>query len=175
MTRFVVLVAVLMECSVVWGAEREIFCLNFYFLELFRSILRNLIKSQYPHFFHTQGSEGLLFMVRGSYKYRKCRRLPVITRWSCSISRISVGYFRIIYDRNWFRGEVGRHVNFINGTAKTEQQHYSNKGHLFTKHVSVTSLLWLLVTALFLESAKGIEKCHKMISPDSKISTDAQL
>jgi hypothetical protein len=65
-------------------------------------------------------------------------------------------------------------VNFINGAAKTEQQHYSNKGHLFTKHVNVTSL-WLLVTALFLESAKGIEKCDKMISPGRKISTDAQL
>ena len=40
------------------------------------------------------------------------------------------------------------------------------------KHANVTSLLWLLVTALFLESAKDIEKWHK-ISPDSKLSTEA--
>jgi hypothetical protein len=46
------------------------------------------------------------------------------------------------------------------------------QGQFMYKHVNVTSLLWLLVTALFIESAKDTEKWHKN-SPDSKLSTDA--
>jgi hypothetical protein len=46
------------------------------------------------------------------------------------------------------------------------------QGPFMYQHVSLTSLLWLLVTALFLESAKDTEKMHK-ISPDRKLSTDA--